>query len=95
MGARITAKRYCDHIIPHLESFWSEVSRQTEDYVYILQDGASVHTAKYPSQVLREKALFKYLFPWGSESPDLNLIEGVWRSIKARINARLLRPQKK
>ena len=94
MGPRITAKRYCDHILPHLERVWLEVSRQTEDDVYILQDGASVHTAKYTSQLLREKGLFNYLFPWVSKSPDLNLIEGVWRLIKARINARHPQPQK-
>jgi len=94
MGPRITAKRYCDHIVPHLENFWLEASRQTEDYVYILQDGSSVHTAKYTSQVPRQKGLYNYLFPWVLKLPDLNLIEGVWRLIKTRINARHPRPQK-
>ncbi|KAG0638426.1 hypothetical protein HOY80DRAFT_1001820 [Tuber brumale] len=94
MGPRITAKRYCDHILPHLENFWLEVSRETEDYVYILQDGVSVHTGNYTSEVLQDKGLYNYLFPWTAKSLDLNLIEGVWRLMKARINARYPCPQK-
>ena len=61
--------------------------------MYILQDGASPHTAKYTSQVFKEKGLYNYLFPWTEKSPDLNLIEGVWRLMKTRINARRPRPQ--
>lgn len=92
MGQTITAKGYCEHTVPHLEAFWYQVSRETEDYVYILQDGASVHMANYTTKVLQEKGLYNYLFPWIAKSPDLNLIEGVWRLIKARIHARIPRP---
>lgn len=94
MGKRITASGYCQYTLPHLEEFWYECSRNTEDYVYILQDGASVHTANYTTRVLKEKGLYNYLFPWVAKSPDLNLIEGVWRLMKARINRRLPRPDK-
>jgi len=94
MGTRITAKRYCQHIVPHLEEFWHDVSRTSEDYVYILQDGSSVHAAAYTTNFLKEKGLYNYLFPWTAKSPDLNLIEGVWRLMKARINQRTPRPNR-
>ena len=94
MGKRITAQGYCEHTLPHLEEFWYKQSCTTEDYVYILQDGASTHTANYTTQVLKDKGLYNYLFPWVAKSPDLNLIEGVWRIIKARINQRSPRPNR-
>lgn len=94
MGKRITAKGYCQNTVPHLEDFWHSISRATEDYVYILQDGSSIHKAKYTTKILKEKGLYNYLFPWCAKSPDLNLIEGVWRLMKARISSRSPRPQK-
>ena len=39
------------------------------------------------------KGLLPYVFPWTASSPDLNLIEGVWRLIKGRINHRIPQPQ--
>ena len=43
-------------------------------------------------KLFKEKGLYNYLFPWASKSPDLNLMEGVWRLLKARINRRIPRP---
>lgn len=77
MGKIITAKGYCQNTVPHLKDFWHSIFCATEDYVYILQDGSSVHKAKYTTKILKEKGLYNYLFPWCAKSPDLNLIEGV------------------
>lgn len=72
-GTTINGPRYCEHIIrPHLFPFWQERSRRTLDYVYLMQDGAPPHRAKFTAEVLRELGILGYFFAWPGNS--LNFI---------------------
>jgi hypothetical protein len=93
LWGNMTSLSYCDHIIPQLEDFWYERSGACGSYIYIQQDNASSHTAARTQKTLHERGLWNYLLPWPAASPDLNLIEGVWRLMKARISTRVPRPQ--
>jgi hypothetical protein len=64
-GATINGPRYCQYIVrPHLYTFWQERSQLVLDYVYIMQDGAPPHRAKFTTAVLKELNIFNYFFEW-------------------------------
>ena len=92
-GKTINAKGYQTHIIPHVDQFWQDQSADTQDYVYIQHDNSSPHRARTTVTDLQDRGLYNYLMPWPATSPDLNLIEAVWRLIKSRISKLLPRPQ--
>ena len=92
-GKTIKAKGYQTHILPALNRFWQSVSARTHDYVYIQQDNASPHRARSTIADLQEFGLDNYLLPWPATSPDINLIEAIWRLMKARISKLIPRPQ--
>jgi len=92
-GKTINAKGYQTPILPALDQFWQSESARTHDYVYIKQDNASPHRARSTIADLQERGLYNYLLPWPATSPDINLIEAIWRLMKARISKLIPRPQ--
>jgi len=86
-------KGYQEHILPCLDRFWQSESARTHDYIYIQQDNASPHRARSTITDLQERGLYNYLLPWPATSPDMNLIEAIWRLMKTRIGKLIPRPQ--
>lgn len=71
---RFTAKSYCD--------FLREVLAQTNEPIYVIQDGARYHTAKETQEFIRAQAGRLRVFQLPSYSPDFNPIEHLWRNVK-------------
>ena len=80
LHAEITSENITsDKVIGFLEEF----SRTTKKFTVVVLDNASIHTAKAVSEKLEEwekKNLYLYFLP--TYSPELNIIEIVWRKIK-------------
>ena len=79
-------------MIPHLHPFWLQLSEERANYIYLQQDNASPHKAKYTTTVLKNLNMPGYFITWPPTSPDLNPIEQVWRIMKDRIHRRSPRP---
>jgi transposase len=71
---RFTAETDC--------AFLRAVLEQTEGPVYLIQDGARYHTAKYTQEFLARHAERVQVFQLPSYSPDYNPIEHLWRNVK-------------
>lgn len=55
------------------------------------QDGAKSHTAKWTMEWLASHNI--KTLPWPPHSPDMNIIEHVWATLKRRVKARKPQPR--
>ena len=70
------------------ENLWPVVARHFVNTPWILQeDNAPCHVSLRANQWKTENNV--QTLPWPSQSPDLNIIENVWKTIKARLKRRL------
>jgi transposase len=58
------------------------VLNKTQEHIILVQDGARYHTSQAMQQFFEEHKARLTAFPLPSYSPDLNLIEKVWKEIK-------------
>ncbi|MBW0476848.1 hypothetical protein O181_016563 [Austropuccinia psidii MF-1] len=55
-----------------------------------MEDNAPIHMAGFSNQWCKQNGILK--MEWPAHSPDLNLIENIWKSMKSQIS-KLYQPQ--
>lgn len=86
-----TAQHYIDIVMAGpLQQFYQAV-KGAQGAAYVVEDGASVHTAKVTQKWCTEHQIQALSHP--AQSPDLNPIENVWSLLKYKVNKRYPRPK--
>jgi len=88
----ITAQSYVDNVlIPVLQPFWHQESKQAGQHLWLMEDGASAHRARFTTQAQEQYGIPK--FAWPPSLLKLNPIENVWYILNHMLNKRSPRPQ--
>ena len=87
---KITALSYSTHILPYLYHFWHTHSLTPSGHFFpaaFMEDGAPGHRAALTTQYREWMGFQPFKLPWPASSPDLNLIEAIWCTMKDRLFA--------
>ncbi|MBW0483605.1 hypothetical protein O181_023320 [Austropuccinia psidii MF-1] len=72
---------------PHWQLFYNYMVKEpyirTCNCIALMEDGASIHTAQIFNKWWATNQIKK--LPWPAHSPDLNLIENVWKVLKTHV----------
>lgn len=72
----ITAQSYVDNVlIPVLQPFWNQESKQAGQHLWLMEDGASAHRGRFTTQAQEQYGIPK--FAWPPSLLKLNPIENV------------------
>lgn len=89
----ISSTTYINHVLtPVIIPWWYVHSMQAYQPIYVMEDGASSHTARQTQWFRSQVGLIS--LPWCPSSPDLNPNENIWGKIKKKLNALRVRPKK-
>lgn len=80
---RLTAEKYIRRC---LSTVCPELTNPRKQWI-LLQDGARSHVAKQTKAYLKRKGI-RYLEDFPPYSPDLNMIEAVWKELISRVGAK-------
>jgi transposase len=84
---RVTARVYIERVLPGMYQHLREMKHEGGLLrSIIMEDNASVHTAKLTKAIHIQNHIIRMI--WPANSPDLNPIENVWRLLKVRIGRR-------
>jgi len=88
----ITVKSYIHTVlIPALQPFWHQQSEQGGQPLWLMEDGASAHWARFITQALEQYGICKFALP--PSFPNLNPIENVWYILTDMLVKHSPRPQ--
>jgi hypothetical protein len=83
---KMTGQVYRERVLPWVYYFMAWIMQHLENrsrHAILMEDGASPHTAKLTKQLYGVYSIDK--MSWLANSPNLNLIENVWRLLKQRV----------
>ena len=81
----INSRKYTEVLDEHL---WPVIAKLPPDRAYIFQeDNATVHTSRETTQWKQENQIPG--MTWPPQSPDINIIENVWKTLKLKLQRRV------
>ena len=73
-------------IFPEMRSIFEEAGKGK---FYFQQDGAPIHTSQATQHLFRVEEV--ETFPWPPNSPDLNLIENLWKDVQSNVQKKKIK----
>ena len=89
----INSDVYCIYICPNIKAFAWELWQTLQYQPILVEDNASIYSAKVTRLAWEQNGML--IIEWPANSPNLNLIENIWRLLKGEYNGVSLRRRRK